>query len=65
MQALANAVTGSAKTTVTLAYEYVKGSERVSFQASESLSIPVYLPDRFSILKPDEIEAEQGKEINL
>ena len=65
MQALANAVTGSAKTTVTFAYEYVKGSERVSFQTSESLSIPVYLPDRFSILKPEEIEAEQGKEINL
>ncbi len=65
MQALANAVTGSAKTTVTFAYEYVKGSERVSFQTSESLSIPVYLPDRFSILKPEEIEAEQGKEVNL
>ena len=65
MQALANAATGSAKTTVTFAYEYVNGSERTSSQATESLSIPVYLPDRFSIQKPEKIEAEQGKEVNL
>lgn len=65
MQVPANAAVTSAKAEIAFRYEYVSGGERTAANTGESLSVPVYLPDRFSITPPEPITAVQGSEVNL
>ena len=65
MQVPANAAVTSAKAEISFRYEYVSAGERVSANASESLSVPVYLPDRFSLAEPELLTAVQGSEVNV
>ncbi len=65
MQVPANAAVTSAKAEISFRYEYVSAGERVSASASESLSVPVYLPDRFSLTEPELLTAVQGSEVNV
>ena len=65
MQVPTNAAVTSAKAEIAFRYEYVTGGERTAANTGESLSVPVYLPDRFSITPPEPITAMQGSEVNL
>ncbi len=58
------AVTG-ASLDISFKYEYVNGEERTSSDSSEKLTIPVYLPDRFSVSEPTCTEAYAYQEADI
>lgn len=49
MQVLPNAETGSVKLTINFNYEYVENKERKQVSSSQSVSIPIYKPDKLEI----------------
>ena len=57
-------VTG-ASTDISFKYEYVNGDERTSSESSEKLTVPVYLPDRFSVSDPTCTEAYAYQEADI
>lgn len=65
MQVPANAAVTGAKADISFKYEYVLNGERASSSASESLSIPVYLPDRFSVTEPEAVFSTVGEETDI
>lgn len=65
VQALANAAVTSANADISFGYEYVKGGERSAGSATESLSIPLYLPDRFTVSQPETLYATAGEEVTV
>ena len=65
MQVPANAAVTGARADIAFKYEYVMNGERASSSASESLSVPVYLPDRFSVSEPEAVFATVGEETDI
>ena len=61
----ANTALSSAKANLSFRYEYTANGARSSGTANESLSMPVYLPDSFSLTEPGAIVATQATEVNL
>ncbi len=57
-----NAEPETAKIDISFKYEYLNGSERETANSGEKLSIPVFLPDRFSVVAPELVVATQNQE---
>ena len=52
IQALPTAKTGAAKLNISFSYEYVENRQRKHVNPSQSISIPIYQPDRFEVELP-------------
>ena len=66
MRVAANANPEGAKIDLSFRYEYVDGSSRSDTSTNERLSIPIYIPDRFSVTAPDtQVIGLQNEEISL
>ncbi len=66
MRVLANADPEGAKIDINFKYQYVDGSTRSDASASERLSVPIYIPDRFTISPPEmDLIGTQNEELSL
>lgn len=66
MRVAVNANPDGARIDLAFRYEYVDGGTRSSASASERLSIPIYIPDRFSVTEPEmELIGVQNEEISV
>lgn len=68
LRALPTAKTASAKIDISFKYEYIKQKERVQVTSSQSISIPIFQPDRFDLTLaslPDTISANEESIISL
>lgn len=66
--ALPAAKTGSAKIDVSFSYEYVDNQQRCKVNTNQSISIPIYQPDRFEVelpAMPDVVTAYQEMYVSL
>lgn len=62
MQVLPTAETGSVKLTLNFSYEYIDNTERKQVTSSQSVSIPVYKPDKLEITLEPLAAATVGQE---
>ncbi len=53
MRISSNATAGGARISISFHYEYVDNGTRSGSDSNESLSIPVYVPDRFEVTPPE------------
>ena len=65
MMVPANTALTSAKVTVSFRYEYVIDGARTASTSSESISLPVYQPNSFSLTEPDPVFATRATEVAL
>ena len=66
MRVAANADAEGAKIEISFHYEYVDGSTRSSADASERLSVPIFIPDRFSVSAPEmDLLGAQDQELTV
>lgn len=66
VQALAQTKLDSPKITFSFKYEYIDKKERKQGTGTETIAIPVYQPDRFSVRNPDLKDAvHQNEEITI
>lgn len=68
LRALPTAKTASAKVDISFKYEYVKQKERVQVTSNQSISIPIFQPDRFDLTLaslPDTISVNEESIISL
>ena len=66
MRVAANASPDGAKIDISFRYEFVDAGTRSDASTAEKLSIPIYIPDRFTVSMPDtEVIGMQGEEISV
>lgn len=66
MRVAANADPDGAKIDISFRYEYVEGDTRSDSTASERLSVPIFIPDRFTVSEPDtELIGTQNEELSV
>lgn len=66
MRVVANADPDGAKIDISFKYQYVDGGTRSDASASERLSIPIYIPDRFTVSAPEmDLIGMQNEELSL
>ena len=66
MRVAVNADPEGATIDISFRYEYVDGGTRSDASASEKLSVPIYIPDRFTVSAPDmELVGMQNEELSL
>jgi hypothetical protein len=66
MRVAVNADPDGARVDISFRYEYVDHGARSSASASERLSIPIYIPDRFTVSAPDmDLIGMQNEELSV
>ena len=66
MRVAANADPAGARIDISFRYEYVDNGTRADASASERLSIPIYIPDRFTVSAPDmDLIGVQNEELSV
>lgn len=66
MRVSANAGSDGTRIDIAFRYEYVDNGERGEASASEKLSVPIYLPDRFTVTAPEmEAIGVQNEEMTI
>ena len=66
MRVLTSAGAQGAKVGITFRYEYVDNNTRGTATTNESLSVPIYIPDRFIVTEPDtELIGVQNEELSV
>ena len=66
MRVASNADPEGAKIEISFHYEYVDGSSRSNADTSERLSVPIFIPDRFSVSAPEmDLIGTQDQELSV
>ncbi|MCR5485407.1 MAG: hypothetical protein K6F09_07415 [Clostridiales bacterium] len=65
MEVPPNTPAGAATLSISFKYDYIQDNQRESMSSSENLSIPVFLPDRFTVSQPEHVFGVQNEEISI